>query len=355
MASDNLNKTVQCPKCKHLVEITGSPGEKKIVICSQCGVKGFFQFDDRSIKTVDKKEIPSESNTIENVIEVHNLTKKYKDVTAVDSISFTVKKGEIFGFLGPNGAGKTTTIRTLLGLLKPDNGTAFVGGLNIASHIVDIRKKVGYIPGELALYEHLTGLQCLNYFSSLRNTNLSLLPELQKIFELPLNRKIKTYSRGMKQKLGIIQAFMDEPDIVIMDEPTSGLDPLLQQKFYHFLESEKAKGKTMFFSSHILSEVEKICDRVAIIQNGRIAALERIDDLKAKKGKKLRLKIKEPAEQLAMKLNAEVKNGWIECITHDNIDEIIKKISKYSILDMQIQEFSLEDIFMHYYGEEEKQ
>jgi ABC-2 type transport system ATP-binding protein len=342
MGSDTIHRTVKCPRCKQLVEITGRPGEKKIVICRQCGVKGFFQFDELSTKDQ------------QNVIEIYNLTKKYKDITAVDSISFTVKKGEIFGFLGPNGAGKTTTIRTLLGLLNPDKGTAFVGGLDIASHIVEIRKKVGYIPGELALYEHLTGLQCLNYFSSLRNTNLSLLHDLQSIFEVPMNRKIKTYSRGMKQKLGIIQAFMDEPDIVIMDEPTSGLDPLLQQKFYHFLKSEKAKGKTIFFSSHILSEVEKICDRVAIIQNGQIVALEKIEELKAKKGKKLRLKIKESSDELVTKLNAELNNGWIECIIHDNIDEIIKKISHFSIVDMQIQEFSLEDIFMHYYGEREK-
>lgn len=343
MSSDTVHRTVKCPQCKQLVQLTGIVGEKKIVICEKCGVKGFFVFDNLSTKTS------------ENVIKVQSLTKKYKHITAVDSISFTVKKGEIFGFLGPNGAGKTTTIRTLLGLLKPDKGTAFVGGLNIATDIVKIRKKVGYIPGELALYEHLTGTQCLKYFTSLRNTNVSLLSELQHIFEIPLDRKIKTYSRGMKQKLGIIQAFMDDPDIVIMDEPSSGLDPLLQQKFYHFLKSEKAKGKTMFFSSHILSEVEKICDRVAIIQNGRIVALERIDDLKKKKGKKLRLKIKESAEPLAQKLDAEVKNGWIECIIHENIDTIIKKISKYSIVDMQIQEFSLEDIFMHYYGEEQKQ
>ncbi|MDG6218620.1 MAG: ABC transporter ATP-binding protein [Candidatus Thermoplasmatota archaeon] len=286
-------------------------------------------------------------------MQVHNLTKKYKEVTAVDMISFSVKKGEIFGFLGPNGAGKTTTIRTLLGFLKPNTGTAHVCGLNITDNIVDIRRKVGYIPGELALYEHLTGRQCLNYFSTIRNTDLSLLDELQDIFELPLDRRIKTYSRGMKQKLGIIQAFMDDPELVIMDEPTSGLDPLLQQKFYRFLENEKKKGRTMFFSSHILSEVEKICDRVAIIRNGRLVALERIEDLKKKKGKKFRLKIEKPPEQFLNSLNATMKNDWIEFVTEDHIDKVIKKIAKYSIIDMEIQDFSLEDIFMHYYDEEE--
>lgn len=343
--------TVKCPQCQYMVEIAGQPGEKKILICAQCGIKGFFLFKDTTTQTPETKADQTSSSAQTDVIEVHNLTKKYKKVTAVDSISFSVKKGEIFGFLGPNGAGKTTTIRTLLGLLKPNQGAAYVCGLDITKNIVDIRKKVGYIPGELALYEHLTGKQCLHYFSSLRNTNLSLLHDLQEIFELPLDRKIKTYSRGMKQKLGIIQAFMDDPEIVIMDEPTSGLDPLLQQKFYRFLENEKKKGRTMFFSSHILSEVEKICDRVAIIQNGRLVALERIEDLKRKKGKKIRLKIAKPDQQAASHLNAEIKNGWIEFTSEDDIDTVIKKIAQYTVLDLEIQEFSLEDIFMHYYAE----
>jgi len=336
MSEDYKRKIVKCPKCQNQFEVTGKPGEKKIVTCNQCNLKGFIQFEGIS---QEKSEIVSSpvktSPSYTNAIQVNKLTKKYKDVTAVDSISFTVKSGEIFGFLGPNGAGKTTTIRTLLGFLRPNAGSAFVCGLNISDHIVDIRRNVGYIPVELALYEHLTGKQCLNYFSDIRNANLSLLNELQEIFELPLDRKIKTYSRGMKQKLGIIQAFMDDPDIVIMDEPTSGLDPLLQQKFYRFLLSEKKKGRTMFFSSHILSEVEKICDRVAIIR----------------KGKKIRLKIKESSEKLMSLPNAKSVDGWIEFVTEDHIDELIKKIAKYTIIDLEIQEFSLEDIFMRYYDE----
>jgi ABC-2 type transport system ATP-binding protein len=352
MSEEYRQKIVKCPKCHHQFEVTGKNGEKKVIICSQCNLKGFIQFEKESKETnpfisSSQKTIPSYSNAIQ----VHQLTKKYKDITAVDSISFSVKRGEIFGFLGPNGAGKTTTIRTLLGFLKPNAGSAFVCGLNTSDHIVDIRRKVGYIPGELALYEHLTGRQCLKYFSDIRNANLSLLNELQEIFDLPLDRKIKTYSRGMKQKLGIIQAFMDDPDIVIMDEPTSGLDPLLQQKFYRFLLSEKKKGRTMFFSSHILSEVEKICDRVAIIRKGRIVTLEKIDNLKKKKGKKIRLKIKESPEKLMSLPNARSVDGWVEFVTEDHIDEVIKKIAKYTIIDLEIQEFSLEDIFMRYYDE----
>jgi ABC-2 type transport system ATP-binding protein len=354
MENNLRRKLVKCPRCQHQFEINGYPGEKMIVKCDHCGLKGYIHFEgkivDEYIKHQDSHPI---STSHKDAIQVNHLTKRYKDVTAVDNISFSVKTGEIFGFLGPNGAGKTTTIRTLLGFLKPNLGEAIISGLNIKEDIVEIRRKVGYIPGELALYEHLTGRQCLQYFSSIRNTDLSLLHELQQIFELPLDRKIKTYSRGMKQKLGIIQAFMDDPEIVIMDEPTSGLDPLLQQKFYRFLLDEKKKGRTMFFSSHILSEVEKICDRVAIIRNGKIVNLEKIDNLKKKKGKKIRLKIKESSDKLTSLLNAKMVNDWIEFVTEDHIDEVIKKISKYTVIDLEIQEFSLEDIFMRYYDEGE--
>ncbi len=354
MDTNFRRKKVQCPRCQHQFEIMGKPGEKKIITCDQCSLKGYIQFEGTPpAQFVQTKSHKMSSPYYENAIQVHQLTKKYKDVLAVDNISFSVNTGEIFGFLGPNGAGKTTTIRTLLGFLRPDAGNAFVCGLNIKNDILDIRRKVGYIPGELALYEHLTGKQCLQYFSTIRNTDLSLLNELQEIFELPLERKIKTYSRGMKQKLGIIQAFMDDPEIVIMDEPTSGLDPLLQQKFYRFLKNEKKKGRTMFFSSHILSEVEKICDRVAIIRKGRIVAEEKIENLKKKKGKKIRLKIKESPEKLQSIPNVKIVDDWIEFVTEDNIDEVIKKIANYTVLDLEIQEFSLEDIFMRYYDEEE--
>lgn len=347
MSDESISKIVKCPTCGNIIEITGIPGEKKVITCGQCGLKGYFKFTDDT-EEQKTKSVPYDIN----VIEVRNITKKYKDVLAVKNISFDVKKGEIFGFLGPNGAGKTTTIRTLLGFLKPNHGEAFIFGKNIKDNIVDIRKNVGYIPGELNLYEHLTGRQCLKYFSSIRNTNLSLLDELLETFQLPLDRKIKTYSRGMKQKLGIVQAFMDDPEIVIMDEPTSGLDPLLQQKFYQFLHNEKKKGRTMFFSSHILSEVDKVCDRVGIIRKGTLVALERVENLKRKKGKRIRLKIKEDPKELSSLTNTRMVDGWIEFVTEGNIDEVIKKIAKFSIVDLEVQEFSLEDIFMRYYEEE---
>jgi len=232
-----------------------------------------------------------------NIIETKNLTKYYGDIKGIENLSLQVKKGEIFGFLGPNGAGKTTTIRTLLGLLRPTSGEAYILNKNIEEDIVEIRANVGYIPGELNLYEHLTGRQFLDYFSSLRETNLSLLDELLEIFELPLERKIKSYSRGMKQKMGIIQAFMDDPPVVIMDEPTSGLDP--------------------------------------------------------KSGKIIKLKIKEDPSKFKGSKDIEIINGWIEFVTSDDINYWIKEIAKFTVEDLKISDFSLEDIFIRYYKEGE--
>lgn len=284
-----------------------------------------------------------------NVIETKNLTKYYGEIKGVENLTFSVKKGEIFGFLGPNGAGKTTTIRTLLGYLNKTGGEAYIFGKNIDYDIVEIKREVGYIPGDLNIYGHLTGKQFLDYFSSLRHREMTLLNDLLEIFDIPLNRKVKGYSKGMKQMLGIVQAFMDDPEMVIMDEPTSGLDPLLQQKFYEFLRKQKSKGKTMFFSSHILSEVDKICDRIGIIKDGALVALEDVETLKSKSGKKIRLKIKEKPENFKGPKDMKIKNGWIEFITTDKIDKWVKEFSKYTIIDLDINDFSLEDIFIHYY------
>lgn len=284
-----------------------------------------------------------------NIIETKNLTKYYGKIKGVENLTFSVKKGEIFGFLGPNGAGKTTTIRTLLGYLHSTKGEAFIFGKNIRENIVEIKREVGYIPGDLSIYGHMTGREFLNYFASLRNTKMTLLDELLKVFDVPLERKIKGYSKGMKQKIGIIQAFMDDPEIVIMDEPTSGLDPLLQQKFYDFLHEQKKKGRTVFFSSHVLSEVDKICDRIGIIRNGELVALEDVETLKGKMGKMIKVKIKEKPETFKGPKNMKIKDGWIEFVTNDDVDHWIKLLSKYTIVDLKIAEFSLEDIFIHYY------
>ena len=284
-----------------------------------------------------------------NVIETNNLTKYYGKIKGVEDLTFNVKKGEIFGFLGPNGAGKTTTIRTLLGYLQPTSGSATIFGKNINDDIVNIKREVAYIPGDLNIYGHQTGRDFLDYFASLRNREMVLLDELLKIFEVPLDRKVKGYSKGMKQKLAIIQAFMDDPEMVIMDEPTSGLDPLLQQKFYDFILKQKKRGKTMFFSSHILGEVDKVCDRVGIIRSGQLIALEDVEEMKQKRGKIIRVKIKEKIETFKGPKDAKIKDGWIEFVASDSIDTWIKKLSMYTIIDLDISDFALEDIFIHYY------
>ncbi|MBN1861034.1 MAG: ABC transporter ATP-binding protein [Candidatus Thermoplasmatota archaeon] len=320
------------------MSIDGSPGERKELTCPNCQIHGFVTFP----------ETPTTTPTGDAIV-VKHLTKYYGKIKGIEDLTFSVKKGEIFGFLGPNGAGKTTTIRTLLGYLYPTSGEAYILGKTIKDHIVEIKGNVGYIPGDLNLYGHLTGGQFLHYFDSLRNKELSLLPELLQIFEVPLERKIKGYSRGMKQKLGIIQAFMDDPEIVIMDEPTSGLDPLLQQKFYEFLRSQKKKGKTIFFSSHVLSEVDKICDRIGIIRNGRLVALEDVDTLKEKMGKFFRVKIKENPELFPGPKNKKIIDGRIEFVTSADLDYWVKQLSHFTVQDLEIHAFSLEDIFIHYY------
>ena len=282
------------------------------------------------------------------IIETENLTKYYGKIRGVEDLSFSIEKGEIFGFLGPNGAGKTTTIRTLLGFLRPTRGKGFIFGKDIEKEILEIKELTGYIPGELNLYGNLTADAFLDYFGKLRkNFDEKKLKELLEIFDVPLERKIKGYSRGMKQKLGIIQAFMHNPELVMMDEPTSGLDPLLQGKFYDYLREEKKEGKTMFISSHILTEIEKISDRVGIIKDGNLIALENIEALKSKKGKVVKVKTKEKIKIRGIKTKEE--NGWTTFVVTKNVDDIIKKLAKYTIEDIEIGELSLEEIFMHYY------
>ena len=282
------------------------------------------------------------------IMETKNLTKYYGKIRGVENLSFSIEKGEIFGFLGPNGAGKTTTIRTLLGFLKPTKGKAFIFGKNVEKEMVKIKEKTGYIPGELALYGDLTAQDLLKYFGKLRrNFDEKKLEKLLEMFELPLNRKIKGYSRGMKQKLSIVQAFMHNPELIIMDEPTAGLDPLLQGKFYDFLREEKKEGKTMFISSHILTEVEKISDRVGIIKDGNLIALENVDSLKSKKGKVVKVKT---AEKIEIKgIETKMENGWTSFVVTKDVDNIIKKLAEYTIKDIEIGELSLEEIFLHYY------
>ena len=219
---------------------------------------------------------PRRSMTDTPVIAVQDLKRRYGDFEAVRGVSFSIDTGEVFGFLGPNGAGKTTTIRTVLNLIRPTSGKPFVFGIEASADPVAIHKRIGYIPGEFTLYDRLTGGQTLDYFANLRGgVDKAYQKELIERFDIDPSRRYKEYSKGNKQKIGLVIALQHRPDLLLLDEPTSGLDPLIQQEFYGVIRDAKAEGRTVFLSSHILSEVEKTCDRVAIIREGVLARVDR--------------------------------------------------------------------------------
>ena len=207
----------------------------------------------------------------ENVIETRGLTKHYGDFSALEDLDLDVQRGEIFGFLGPNGAGKSTTMRTLLDQIRPTRGSARILGLDIGEDSVEIRRHLGYLPGDLALYPKLTGHQTLDYFANLRgDVDRSYVAELAERLKADLSKKVGEYSTGNRQKIGLIQAFMHKPELLILDEPNAGLDPLIQQEFHRLMEEVRAEGRTVFLSSHTLSEVERVADRVGIIRSGHL-------------------------------------------------------------------------------------
>ena len=292
-----------------------------------------------------------------SVIDVAGLSKHFGDTVANDDLDFTVEKGEIFGYLGPNGAGKTTTIRTLLGFLAPTSGTATVLGADIRDEdaLREARRRVGYLPGELAFTESVTGREFLEYQGALKGA--SRLGELTDLFEPPLEKPIRTYSSGNRQMLGLIQAFMHDPDLVIMDEPTSGLDPLKQERLNTFLREEQAAGTTVFFSSHVLAEVRRACDRVGIIRDGRLVALEDVDSLLRKGGKRVRIHTDEPLSRAAIDLDGIVEFEQVGTVTRftftGDYNDLVAALSETSIVDMEIDEPPLEEIFMHFYGEDD--
>ncbi|MCU4741193.1 ABC transporter ATP-binding protein [Halobacteria archaeon AArc-m2/3/4] len=286
-------------------------------------------------------------------IEVTDLTKAYGDVLGVDSLSVTVEKGEIFGFLGPNGAGKTTTIRVLLGLLAPTSGSATVLGADVTDEaaLIEAKRRIGYLPANLGFDEEATGERVLEYFASIRGD--SRRDELLEIFTPPLERKIREYSTGNLQMLGLIQAFMHDPDLVIMDEPTAGLDPLKQEGFNEFIRAERDRGTTIFFSSHVLSEVRRVCDRVGILREGHLVALEDVETLLDRGGKRVRVQVAGDGTGLGDLEGAKT----VETIGEEHqftytgeYDALLRHLSSYELVDVEISEPPLEDVFMHYYG-----
>ena len=300
----------------------------------------------------------TDATTVENALAVENLTKYYGDVRGVEDLTFAVDTGEIFGFLGPNGAGKSTAIRAMLGLLKPTRGTARLLGRDVTDREAAIaaRANVGYVPGDANFYGDVTGERLLDYLGSLSGEQRR--EELLDRFPVPRDRKVKAYSRGNKQKLALVQAFMHDPDLVVMDEPTAGLDPLAQNAVYEFLEAERQRGVTVFFSTHILSEVRRLCDRVCIIRDGRLVALEQIDALLAKSGKVVRLDLAEsPApDDLRFGSVASVSRDEDDyyrlVVTGDDYDGLVDVLDRYTIRDMVVRATSLEDVFIEFYDED---
>ncbi len=291
------------------------------------------------------------------VIDVTELTKVYGGETvANDDLSFSVQDGEIFGYLGPNGAGKTTTIRTLLGFISATSGTATVLGADIhdAEALREARKDIGYLPGELSFTESVTGQSFLDHQAKLKGD--SRLEEITSLFTPPLDRKIRTYSSGNRQMLGLIQTFMHDPDLIIMDEPTSGLDPLKQERLNRFLREERESGKTIFFSSHVLGEVRRVCDRVGIIREGELVALEDIDSLLRKGGKRVRIHTEDPLTHDDFALDGVVEFEQVGTVTRftftGDYNQLLATLSGYSLIDMEIEEPPLEEVFMHYYGDD---
>lgn len=292
-----------------------------------------------------------------NVIEIKNLTKYYGKSRGIVDVSFNVQEGEIFGFIGPNGAGKSTTIRTLLSLIYPTSGSATIFGKDCIKYAPEIAKEVGYLPSEVFYYEKMKVIDLLKYSASFYKKDCSKrIKELAEIMDLDLKKRIDDLSFGNKKKVGIVQGLLHEPKLIILDEPTSGLDPLMQQKFFDLLLEENKKGATILLSSHVLSEVQRLCSRVAIIKEGKIIKLEKISDLTENNYKKIRIETKEEIRKAYFDLdgvnNLEVEGKKVSFLFKGNINLIMKKLSDVEILNIWIEEPSLEEIFIHYYEKE---
>lgn len=291
-----------------------------------------------------------------NSMEVHHITKDYGNHKGVFDVSFTVSKGEVLGFLGPNGAGKTTTIRQLMGFIKPDQGSVTINGLDCFKDVAKIQEKVGYLPGEIAFMDDMTGSAFIQFIADLKGIkDLQKAKDLIHYFELNPSGKMKKMSKGMKQKIGIVCAFMQDPDILILDEPTSGLDPLMQNKFIDLILQEKRKGKTILMSSHIFEEIERTCDRVAIIKEGSLVAIDNIDTLKENKVKIYILTFTSSKEKdkfmIAYPTATILDETSVQYSCHDT-SSFIQSLSNYNICDLDIKKQTLEELFLHFYGGE---
>lgn len=293
----------------------------------------------------------------ELVIHTSHLTKRYGKSRGIDDVGLDVRSGEVFGYLGPNGAGKTTTIRVLMDFIRPTRGDAVIFGLDCRRDSVDIHRRVGYLPGELSVYDNLTGDELLTYVGNLHGgADWAFVSRLARRLECDLTRRIRTLSHGNRQKIGLIQAFMHRPELIILDEPTVGLDPLMQQEFYHLVTEAKAEGRTVFISSHNLPEVERMCDRVGIIRAGTLVATESIESLKSRAARHLEIRFAAPIPQNAFSAvpgicDLTVSDTILTCTVMGSLDALVKMAARYEVVTLVSHEPSLEDVFLAYYGE----
>lgn len=286
------------------------------------------------------------------ILEIKNLTKYYGKVLGVKDLSLTLYEGEVFGFIGPNGAGKSTTIRSIMNLINKTEGNVLLNGKELGKDDVALKELIGYLPSEVHLYEDLTVKEMLNYHEYFYKKNChKRRKELVKKLKLDESKKIEELSLGNSKKLGIILAFMHEPKLLILDEPTSGLDPIMQQIFYELLEEEKKKGTTIFYSTHILSEISKVCDRVGIIKDGKLLTVETMEEMKKKNLTFVTLESGE-VSKIIKDLKLDVISNDENAIRFKNelsSDKLIKSLAKYKIDKLLIEEATLEDVFLHYY------
>lgn len=289
-------------------------------------------------------------------IQVEHLTKDYGRGRGVFDVTFQVAPGEAFGFLGPNGAGKTTTLRHLMGFVRPDAGRACVDGLDCFSQACRVQAKVGYLPGELSLAEDMTGDEFIRFAAGMKHVSgLGRAGELCDRFEVDGKARIRRMSKGQKQKIGLVCAFLADPEVYLLDEPTSGLDPLMQNRFLELLEEEKRRGKTILLSSHLFEEVERVCDRTAVLRAGRIAAIEPVQALRSAQTRlfTLRFETERAAFLFADGLLGAVCDGCVVTArVQGSVDAFLKRAACYPVADLQARSQTLEERFLHYYGGE---
>ena len=293
---------------------------------------------------------------MKTAIHMERLTKYYGKTRGIEDVNLDVQEGEVFGFLGPNGAGKSTTIRTLLDEIRPTSGAATILGLDTHKDAVAIRRHIGYIPADLALYPNLTGMDTLTYFANLRGgVDWSYVDELADRLNCDLSRKVGDLSTGNRQKVGAIQAFMNRPDLLMMDEPTSGLDPLMQNEFQAMLREITAEGRTVFLSSHTLSEVQRVADRVGIIRDGFLVAVESVAELRSKAMRQVEFVLDAPAEPTVFERipgvrNVVVRDNHVEMSFDGEMGSLLKAATdRFGVVDIRTDEADLEEIFLTYY------